>query len=44
MVSKIVVCQQTFISFKTSLVSKKDKCLSAENILVFKSDKAILKK
>ena len=36
-------CEQTFISCKTSLVLKKDKCLSVENILVLKFDKAILK-
>ena len=36
-------CEQTFILCKTSLVLKKDKCLSVENILVLKFDKAILK-
>ena len=41
---KKLYCEQTFILFETGLVLKTDKCLSAENILVLKSDKAILKK
>ena len=35
--------EQIFISCETSLVLKKDKCLSVENILVLKFNKAILK-
>ena len=41
---KKLQCEQTFILCETSLVLKKDKCLSVENILVLKFDKAILKK
>ena len=37
-------CERTFILCGASLVLKKDKCLSVENILVLKFDKAILKK
>ena len=40
---KKLQCEQTFILCKTSLVLKKDKCLSVENILVLKFDKATLK-
>ena len=39
---KKLQCEQTFILCKTSF--KKDKCLSVENNLVSKFDKAILKK
>ena len=41
---KKLQCERTFILCETSLVLKKDKCLSVENILVLKFDKAILKK
>ena len=41
---KKLQCEQTFILCKTSLILKKDKCLSVENILVLKFDEAILKK
>ena len=41
---KKLLCEQTFILCETSLVLKKGKCLSVENIMVLKSDKAILKK
>ena len=34
-------CEQTFILSETSLLLKKDSCLSAENILVLKFDKII---
>ena len=40
---KRLQCEQTFILCETSLVFKKDKCLSVENILVLKFDKAIFK-
>ena len=33
--------EQTFILCKTSLLLKKDRCLSAENILVLKFDEII---
>ena len=36
--------ERTFILCETSLVLKKDKCLSDANILVIKFDKAIFKK
>ena len=36
--------ERNFILCETSLVLKKDKCLSVENILVLKFDKTILKK
>ena len=36
-------CERTFTLFETSLVLKKGKCLSDENILVLKFDKAFLK-
>ena len=41
---KKLQCERTFILFESSLVLKKGKCLSNENILVLKFDKAILKK
>ena len=34
-------CEQTFILCETSLLLKKDRCLSAENILVLKIDEII---
>ena len=37
-------CERAFILCETSLVLKNDKCLSVEDILVFKFDIAILKK
>ena len=40
---KKLQCERTFILSETSLVLKKDKCLSDENILVIKFDKAIFK-
>ena len=41
---KKIVAWTNFILFETSLVLKKDKCSSIENILVLKFGKAILKK
>ena len=41
---KKLQCERTFILCETSLVLKKDKCLSVENILVLMSDKTILNK
>ena len=41
---KKLQCERTIILCQTSLVLEKDKCLSVENILIFKSDKAILNK
>ena len=41
---KKLQCERTFILCEISLILKKDKCLSVENILVLKFDKAILKK
>ena len=40
---KKLQCERTFILSKTSLVLKKDKWLSVENILLLKFGKAILK-
>ena len=36
--------ERAFVPCKASLVLKRGKCLSVENILVLKFDKAILKK
>ena len=41
---KKLQCERTSILCETSLVLKKGKCLSVENNLVLKFDKAILKK
>ena len=41
---KKLQCERTFILCETSLVLKKDKCVSVENIPVLKFDNAILKK
>ena len=44
MVLKRCSVNEPFILCETSLVLKKDKCLSVENILVLKFDETILKK
>ena len=44
MVLKNCSMSTTLILCETSLLLKKDKCVSVENILMLKFDKAILKK